>query len=173
MEAGEGGGECRLVIRLFCQHGMLSRSDDRSIGPPSAPVHSLTHSSFLNSNNVGVIKTHRLNYSPAALLYANANRNDCSSFWVASSKILKEWFVKPSPPRSRTFELTSGDATSGRNTSTSSLAIQEELPRFPSTTVLELVASKVSAPNPLEVQSVRPFPFLILNLPLNLVLPPS
>ncbi|KAL8280610.1 hypothetical protein RQP46_006933 [Phenoliferia psychrophenolica] len=56
---GIEGGECRLVVRLHCQHG--------------------------------VIKTHRLTYGNSNQLYARANRGECTSFWIASSRVLKDW----------------------------------------------------------------------------------
>ncbi|ORY88023.1 Rad9-domain-containing protein [Leucosporidium creatinivorum] len=56
---GADTGECRLVVRLYCQHG--------------------------------VVKTHRLTYGNSSSLYAKANRTTCSSFWIASSRVLKDW----------------------------------------------------------------------------------
>ncbi|GAA5964577.1 hypothetical protein JCM3765_005242 [Sporobolomyces pararoseus] len=55
-----GGGECRIIIRLNCQ--------------------------------LGVIKTHRLNYSnPNLNNWAKFDISNCFSSWKVSSKILKDW----------------------------------------------------------------------------------
>lgn len=48
----------------------------------------------------GVIKTHRLTYGSSTSLYARANRGECTSFWVASSRVLKDWSVLAPPEAS-------------------------------------------------------------------------
>ncbi|KAM0746050.1 hypothetical protein T439DRAFT_330033 [Meredithblackwellia eburnea MCA 4105] len=52
-------GECRLIVRLHCSHG--------------------------------VIKTHRLTYGSSASLYAKANKGECTSSWIASSRLMRDW----------------------------------------------------------------------------------
>ncbi|GAA5876592.1 hypothetical protein JCM1840_000819 [Sporobolomyces johnsonii] len=60
LEPGVDAGECRIVIRLHCQHG--------------------------------VVKTHRLTYgNPNVNNWARFNREQSTSSWTASSKVLKEW----------------------------------------------------------------------------------
>lgn len=45
----------------------------------------------LTSDLKGVVKTHRLTYGNSSSLYAKANRANCTSFWIASSRVLKDW----------------------------------------------------------------------------------
>ncbi|GAA5905026.1 hypothetical protein JCM6882_002421 [Rhodosporidiobolus microsporus] len=68
MGGGGGGGatgvgmgvECRVVVKLFCQHG--------------------------------VVKTHRLTYSnPNVNNWAKFDKDSCTSGWVASGRVLKDW----------------------------------------------------------------------------------
>ncbi|GAA5834643.1 hypothetical protein JCM11251_003621 [Rhodosporidiobolus azoricus] len=65
------GTECRVVVKLFCQHG--------------------------------VVKTHRLTYSnPNVNNWAKFDMDLCTSMWVASGRVLKDWLDH--------FHLSSGGA---------------------------------------------------------------
>ena len=41
--------------------------------------------------SAGVVKTHKLNFSPSECLIANASRTDCTCSWIASPRVLREW----------------------------------------------------------------------------------
>jgi len=86
LEPGVDAGECRIIIRLHCQHG-----SHFPLSPPS-----LLQSTNTRESITGVVKTHRLTYgNPNVNNWARFDKNHCDSSWKASSKILKEWSAHP------------------------------------------------------------------------------
>lgn len=76
-------GESRLVIRLWCKHGEPSLR----IFPGKKTVYA--HARIVSQ---GVVKTHRLLYSPLEQInVALCSRTRCTSFFVTSAQIIEEW----------------------------------------------------------------------------------